>query len=158
MREGGRVGDVVDRDDLDVALLPGHDPQNVAADASEPVDATRTLIRLPSGARRNDANLDPPAARPATIPCVDAVRAATALALAAWPAAQASLRQPPAAQILSGTVDRVVDGGLVARVDGGSASPARRTPQTATGRGSAGCYRVEAADAARLLSPGRASR
>jgi micrococcal nuclease len=94
---------------------------------------------------------------------VNAVRAAAALlALAALAGCSGQPSdEPPAgvSQILSGTVDRVVDGDtLVARVDGERIRVRLLgvdAPETATGRGSAECYGVEAADAARdLLSQG----
>jgi micrococcal nuclease len=82
---------------------------------------------------------------------------ALAAVLSACSSEGPSRPQPQVAVTLSGTVDRVVDGDtLVARISG------RRVrvrllgvdaPETAIGRGSAECFGVEAAEAARDLLP-----
>ncbi len=90
---------------------------------------------------------------------IRAVAVATLLSLALSGCGASSSSESPTGTVerLSGTVNRVVDGDtLVARVDGARVRVRLLgvdAPETAIGRGSAECYGVEAADAARDLLP-----
>jgi micrococcal nuclease len=86
--------------------------------------------------------------------------AAAALALAALGgcgSATGPATPPPGGRDLSGTVDRVIDGDtLVARIEGRRVRVRLLSvdaPETAAGYGSAECFGLEAAEAARGLLP-----
>jgi micrococcal nuclease len=91
--------------------------------------------------------------------CIRATMVVLVVATAVSACSSEAPSEPPprAALVLSGTVERVVDGDtFVARV-GGRRIRVRLlgvdAPETAVGRGSAECYGVEATDATRSILP-----